>query len=136
MNWSFEEKTLALSFFPTNSKSYCKVNKEFFFSRKTYFYPDLPNGFQITQYEVPVGEKGFLEVDGKKIRITNHSEMRDYYYARNSLYYLKKHRDYLLKKNIYLKLFIKIVKILIFERRKISKLRAICLGIKDGLKRQ
>ena len=48
----------------------CKVNKEFFFSRKTYFYPDLPNGFQITQYEVPVGEKGFLEVDGKKINIT------------------------------------------------------------------
>ena len=48
----------------------CKVNEQFFFSRKTYFYPDLSKNYQITQYEVPVGEKGFVEVDGKKIRIT------------------------------------------------------------------
>ncbi len=48
----------------------CKINKEFFFSRKTYFYPDLAKNFQITQYEVPVGEKGFIEVNGKKIGIT------------------------------------------------------------------
>jgi len=48
----------------------CKINNEFFFSRKTYFYPDMAKNYQITQYEVPVGEKGYLEVDGKKIGIT------------------------------------------------------------------
>ncbi len=49
----------------------CKINSEFFFSRKTYFYPDLAKNFQITQYEVPIGENGFVILpSGKKIRIT------------------------------------------------------------------
>ncbi|MEK6957962.1 MAG: Asp-tRNA(Asn)/Glu-tRNA(Gln) amidotransferase subunit GatB [archaeon] len=47
----------------------CELNNEFFFSRKTYFYPDLAKDFQITQYEVPVGKNGFAEVGGKKIRL-------------------------------------------------------------------
>src|SRR3989344_4295540 len=47
----------------------CRANREFFFSRKTYFYPDLAKNYQTTQYEVPVGEAGFLEVDGKRVRI-------------------------------------------------------------------
>lgn len=37
----------------------CRINEKMIFSRKTYFYPDLPNNFQITQYEMP------LAVDGK-----------------------------------------------------------------------
>ncbi len=49
----------------------CSLNREFFFSRKSYFYPDMSKNFQITQYEVPVAEKGHLElkVKGKKKRI-------------------------------------------------------------------
>src|SRR3989344_2706161 len=47
-----------------------KINKEFFFSRKTYFYPDMAKNYQITQYEIPIGEKGHINMDsGKEIRL-------------------------------------------------------------------
>lgn len=39
----------------------CKINEELFFSRKIYFYPDLPNNYQITQYEEPLGVKGVFQ---------------------------------------------------------------------------
>ncbi len=39
----------------------CKINKETFFSRKSYFYPDMVKNFQITQYEVPIGVRGIFE---------------------------------------------------------------------------
>ena len=46
----------------------CKIPDEMFFSRKTYFYPDMSKDFQITQYEVPLGLEGKLSFDlnGKK----------------------------------------------------------------------
>lgn len=48
----------------------CKLQKEMFYSRKSYFYPDLPKDFQISQYEVPLAVKGTLAVGKKRIRIT------------------------------------------------------------------
>ena len=48
----------------------CQIERGIIFSRKTYFYPDLAKNFQISQFEVPVGRNGFVELDsGKKIRI-------------------------------------------------------------------
>ncbi len=40
----------------------CEVNEDVFFSRKTYFYPDMSKNYQITQYEIPVGEDGEKQI--------------------------------------------------------------------------
>jgi len=48
----------------------CTINQDFFFSRKTYFYPDMAMNYQITQYEVPLAQKGIVVLpSGKKVRI-------------------------------------------------------------------
>ena len=48
----------------------CTVHEDSVFARKNYFYPDLPKGYQISQFDRPIATGGWLEIAGRRVGIT------------------------------------------------------------------
>ncbi|MDQ2923629.1 MAG: Asp-tRNA(Asn)/Glu-tRNA(Gln) amidotransferase subunit GatB [Candidatus Dormibacteraeota bacterium] len=47
----------------------CEIPRHTKFDRKNYMYPDLPKGYQISQYDLPMSINGYLELDGRRVRV-------------------------------------------------------------------
>ncbi|MCL7475174.1 MAG: Asp-tRNA(Asn)/Glu-tRNA(Gln) amidotransferase subunit GatB [ANME-2 cluster archaeon] len=58
----------------------CSIEEHTQFYRKNYYYPDLPKGFQITQYDYPIASRGYINIEGEdgevRIRI-NRAHMEE-----------------------------------------------------------
>ena len=52
----------------------CSIAHDTFFERKNYFYPDLPKGYQISQYQKPLCQNGVLEIPNSKHQIPNNNQ--------------------------------------------------------------
>ena len=53
-----------------------KIPKTSVFARKNYFYPDLPKGYQISQFELPIVSNGHIEIETENKKKQNHQNYK------------------------------------------------------------
>ena len=46
----------------------CRIPEKTWFERKQYFYPDMPKNYQISQFTSPLGQEGYIDIEGKRIK--------------------------------------------------------------------
>ena len=81
-----------------------------------------------------IGDSKLISLFGKKIIVYNHSPIRKYYFTRNMIYYIKKHKDTIDVSGTYLKLIKRSIITVCFESQKIKKIKMIIKGIRDSKK--
>src|SRR5688500_1596813 len=45
---------------------HCEIERQNYFARKNYFYPDLPKGYQVSQHTTPICKEGFVKIKSEK----------------------------------------------------------------------
>lgn len=83
-----------------------------------------------------LGKLEIKSILGKKIYITNHSPLRCYYLLRNLIYTYRKHKEISNHQNIYIRIIKQYIKILVFEKDKMKKCKAMNKGIFDGMRKE
>lgn len=81
-----------------------------------------------------LGDSKLINIFGKKIVIYNHSPIRKYYFTRNMIYYIKKHRDTINVSRTYFNLIKRSLITICFESQKIRKIKMIFKGVRDSKK--
>ena len=81
-----------------------------------------------------VGKTRVVRFFGKNEEIYNHSPFRKYYIIRNRVYFIKKHKHSVNTKKEYCRLVKYCLLVILYERGKLEKVKAMCKGIRDGIK--
>lgn len=71
---------------------------------------------------------------GREVIVTNHSPARRYYYSRNLVYFIRKHKGHVNKIRYYIKLYGRLGVVIVYEKNKYKKLKEGFRGIIDGYK--